>query len=97
VWLEDADNGLSERFRRLLNGLWRDLRGLDERVAELDEEINAIAEEDPAAQRLQQLRGVGPIMARVSQVDPQLRGRIYVRSRTYPPKNGVLATEGESI
>jgi len=62
-WLEDADNGLSERFRRLLNGLWRDLRGLDERVAELDEEINVIAAEEPAAQRLQQLRGIGPITA----------------------------------
>jgi transposase len=30
-WLEDPDNGLSERFRRLLNGLWEDLKGLDER------------------------------------------------------------------
>jgi transposase len=62
-WLEDSDNGLSERFRRLLNGLWDDLKGLDERVAELDAEIAAIAQEDPAAQRLQQLRGVGPITA----------------------------------
>ena len=29
-WLEDAENGLSERFRRLLNGLWGDLRALDD-------------------------------------------------------------------
>jgi transposase len=62
-WLENPDNGLSERFRRLLDGLWGDLKELDERVAELDAEIAAIAEEDPAAQRLQQLRGVGPITA----------------------------------
>jgi transposase len=62
-WLEDPDNGLSERFRRLLSGLWADLRGLDERVAELDTEIATIAQEDPAVQRLQQLRGVGPITA----------------------------------
>jgi len=62
-WLEDPDNGLSERFRRLLNGLWEDLRALDERVAELDAEIATIVEEDPTAQRLQQLRGVGPITA----------------------------------
>ena len=39
VWLEDAENGLSERFRRLLHGLWQDLLALDERVAELDREI----------------------------------------------------------
>lgn len=62
-WLEDAENGLSERFRRLLNGLWEDMKGLDGRVAELDQEIAAIAQEEPAAQRLQQLRGVGPITA----------------------------------
>lgn len=62
-WLENADNGLTERFRRLLLGLSQDLRGLDERVAELDEEIHVIARGDPAALRLQQLRGVGPITA----------------------------------
>ena len=62
-WLEDAENGLSERFRRLLNGLWGDLVGLDTRVGELDDEIDAIAKSDPVVKRLQQLRGVGPITA----------------------------------
>lgn len=62
-WLEDADNGLTVRFRRLLNGLWDDLRALDERVSELDGEIAAIAASEPAAVRLQQLRGVGPMIA----------------------------------
>jgi transposase len=62
-WLEDPGNGLSERLRRLFNGLWEDLEGLDARVVELDGEIAAIAAGDPAAQRLQQLRGVGPITA----------------------------------
>lgn len=63
LWLERTDNGLSGRFRRLLEGLWQDLRALDERVEGLDREIAAIAREDPAAKRLQQLRGVGPIVA----------------------------------
>jgi len=62
-WLEDAENGLSSHFRRLLNGLWGDLRLLDGRVAELDAEIKRIAQSHPAAERLQQLRGVGPITA----------------------------------
>ncbi|MEJ2122730.1 MAG: IS110 family transposase [Alphaproteobacteria bacterium] len=62
-WLEDAQNGLSERFRRLLAGLWGDLRELDRRVAELDAEIEAMAKRDPVASRLAQLRGVGPITA----------------------------------
>ena len=62
-WLEDAENGLSERFRRLLNGLWHDLMALDERMTELDREIAQIATTDPVAKRLQQLRGVGPMIA----------------------------------
>ena len=62
-WLEDAENGLSGRFRELLQGLWQDLLTLDERVAELDREIALIAASDPVAKRLQQLRGVGPMIA----------------------------------
>lgn len=62
-WLEDADNGLSARFRRVLSGLWGDLLELDRRMDELDAEIASIAKSDPLAQRLQQLRGVGPVVA----------------------------------
>ena len=54
---------MTVRFRRLLKGLWDDLRALDERVSELDGEISAIAASEPAAVRLQQLRGVGPMIA----------------------------------
>ncbi len=63
LWLEDGENGLSDRFRRLLNGLWGDLRRFDERVNELDEEIQSIATTDPDARRLQQLCGVGPVIS----------------------------------
>ena len=62
-WLEDGENGLSDRFRRLLNGLWHDLLGLDQRVSELNREIGEIAATDPVARRLQRLRGVGPMIA----------------------------------
>ncbi len=62
-WLEDPGNGLSGAFRRLLSGLWDDLRTLGRRVAELDDEIQAIAQAHPVAQRLQQLNGVGPVIA----------------------------------
>lgn len=62
-WLEDQENGLSERFRRLLHGLWRDLKALDERIEELDRDIQQISRQDPAAVRLQQVRGIGPLTA----------------------------------
>mgnify|MGYP000971386317 FL=1 len=62
-WLEDAENGLSARFRGLLNDLWGDLKHLDQRITALDQEITTLARQDPVMQRLQQLRGVGPLIA----------------------------------
>ncbi len=58
LWLEDADNGLTPRFRHLLHGLSHDLGYLDERIAGLDKDIKEIANRDPMTVRLQQLRGV---------------------------------------
>lgn len=62
-WLEEADNGLSSRFRRLLVGLGEDLRYLDRRIKEHDEELAIMVKEIPAAQRLTTLSGVGPVVA----------------------------------
>jgi transposase len=62
-WLEEAENGLTDRFRALLHGLWDDLLTLDRRIETLDGDIESIAKSDPVAQRLQQLRGVGPLVA----------------------------------
>ena len=62
-WIDELDNGLTIRFRRLLRGLWLDLLKLELRVKELDQEIEVAAATDPVATRLQQLRGVGPIIA----------------------------------
>jgi transposase len=61
-WLEAADNGLTFLFRELLQGLWEDLSVLDRRMAELDQQIAVIAQQDPVARRLQQMRGVGPLI-----------------------------------
>ncbi len=63
VWLEDASNGLTMVFRQLLHGLWDDLRALDKRMSELDKQIAIVAQENPVARRLQQLRGIGPLIA----------------------------------
>jgi transposase len=63
VWLEDATNGLSARFKVLLAALYGDLRWLDERVRELDREIAAIGRQNEAVKRIEQLRGIGPLTA----------------------------------
>jgi transposase len=62
-WLADESNGLTARFRSLLHRLRDELIALDDRIVELDHEIERIAQAEPAAKRLMQLRGVGPIIA----------------------------------
>ena len=62
-WLEDADNGLTDHFRSLLHGLHADLVALDDRLLELDRQIEKLANNNEVTRRLQQLRGVGPMVA----------------------------------
>ena len=90
-WLEDAENGLTSRFRGLLNGLWDDLKRLDHRIAELDREITLLAQNDPVAKRLQQLRGVGPmistaLVAAVGDAEQFANGRQMAASLGLTPK-----------
>jgi transposase len=61
--LEDGDNGLGGRMRRLLEGLRQDLLQCDARVAELDAEIKVAAKADAACVRLQTIPGIGPLTA----------------------------------
>jgi transposase len=62
-WLEDAENELTDEFRVLLADLGADLRQLDDRVTHLDEWIAQCVRRDPVAQRLLNLRGIGPLTA----------------------------------
>lgn len=62
-WLEDASNKLSGRFRYLLSCLQEELLRVDSRLKELDREIEQLASSLPDARRLQQLHGVGPLVA----------------------------------
>jgi transposase len=57
--LEDADNGLSGRFRAELHGLAEELRHLNERVAHYDEQIEQIAQGDAQARALMTIPGLG--------------------------------------
>ena len=61
--LEEAENGLTADFRGLLDALRHDLVKLDERVDDLDKKIKTLANNNPAAKRLQQIPGIGPIIA----------------------------------
>jgi len=57
--LEDADNGLSVRFRAELHELAEELRHLDARVSHYDEQIETVGRQDAQVQRLVTIPGLG--------------------------------------
>jgi transposase len=91
-WLEDAENGLSLRFRRLLAGLAEDFRYLDERIKRHDDELAVMVKEMPAAQKLMALRGVGPatataLVAALGTGEGFARGRDFAVTLGLTPKH----------
>ncbi len=54
---------MASSFRWLLIGLQADLIELDQRVEQLDGEIQTAAKENETARRLQSIPGIGPITA----------------------------------
>jgi transposase len=63
--LEDAENGLSDRFRRLLAESYLHLQELDARIKRFDQELLSHSRESDACRRLQTIPGFGPIVSSV--------------------------------
>ncbi len=61
--LEDAQNGLSGVFRRLLADLYDDLVALDIRIATLDQAMQRSVQDNEALRRLCAMPGIGPVTA----------------------------------
>lgn len=61
--LEDAENGLSLRFRNLLARRYEQLVELDEHIAFYTNELELLSQQDDACQRLQTIPGFGPIVS----------------------------------
>lgn len=61
--LGDEANELTQRMRRLLAELFEDFLALDRRVVDLTREIEAMAQSDDRARRLQTIPGLGPMGA----------------------------------
>ncbi len=61
--LEDAENGLSDLFRELLNKLYRELVRLDERVDALEKKLQGISAQNEDCQRLLTIPGIGLLSA----------------------------------
>ena len=61
--LEDAEQNLTPRMRSLLAHLWHEWKQLQNDVDRISSDIDAIAEQDPACQRLRQIPGIGPLVS----------------------------------
>ncbi len=94
-WLEDAQNGLTADFRSLLHGVWDDLLILDDRVGELDKLIKRLAENHEACVRLQQLRGVGPMIS-TAMIATVGDARQYHKSRQMAAAIGITPKQHSS-
>jgi len=62
-WLEDAENALTGMMRELVHELWNDLIQFDERIDKLNKQIAQSVKEDPVAQKLSTIKGIGPLGA----------------------------------
>jgi len=61
--LEDAENGLSDRFRNLLARRYDQLAELDEHIKFYLNELEVLSQQDDSCQRLQTVPGFGPIVS----------------------------------
>lgn len=61
--LEDADNGLPDRLRRLVQRLYLSFVHTSVQLNELDQELRQIVKQCEPCQRLSHLEGVGPVNA----------------------------------
>ena len=94
-WLEDAENGLTGDFRALLQGVWNDLLILDDRVCEMDKLIKRLAENNEDCVRLQQLRGIGPMIS-TAMIASVGDARQYNKSRQMAAAIGITPKQHSS-
>src|SRR6266496_3357084 len=61
--LNDESNSITPAMRRLLGDLWKELREIEQRIAEVSREIESLASRDDTARRLMSIPGIGPLGA----------------------------------
>jgi len=93
--LEDAENGLSDRFRNLLARRYEQLVELNEHIDFYTNELELLSQQDDACRRLQMIPGFGPIVASAfrSTIGD---GRVYARGRDAAASLGLVPRQHSS-
>ena len=93
--VEDAEDGLCMPMRALLHGLYEELVVSDERLKDLDMQVKQHAQSDERARRIQQLSGVGPVVASavVSSIGD---GRQFKNGREFAAWLGIVPRQHSS-
>jgi transposase len=90
--LADEWNDLTPMMRRLLSDLFEDLKQLEDRIAGVSREIEAIATQDDRARRLMTVPGIGPLVA-TAIVAAAGDGRQFRRARDMAAWLGLVPRE----
>jgi len=61
--LENAENDLTPQMRNLLELLWDEWKMVEQQIGVLSHELDRIADSDAGCSRIQQIPGIGPIVA----------------------------------
>ena len=61
--LENADNGLTPLMRNLIDVLWGEWKTVEQQIKGLSDELQRIADSDAGCIRIQQIPGIGPVVA----------------------------------
>jgi len=93
--LEDAENGLSFKFRELLNDLNEELKRLRKRLDDYTKKIKLAARQQEAAKRLMDLEGVGEITA-TALVASIGNGSAYQNGRQFSASIGLTPRQHSS-
>jgi transposase len=90
--LANEENDLTPRMRRLLGELFEDLHRLEQRIADITGEIEAIAARDDRTRRLMTVPGIGPLVA-TAIVAAAGNGRQFRRARDMAAWLGLVPRE----
>jgi transposase len=82
IILATRSDVLSPRMLRVIEELMADWRRLDERTEGLSEEIEALARQDPACERLMTVPGIGPIISS-AMVAAIGNGAVFTKGRDF--------------